>query len=108
MTVILGPLLTVDGSRVWVHFPSSEPLGWDFGTPDASPVQISNMPQPHLNHTKMWDIGLSRIVDTVTGKVVFQLDGKFAKPTHAQWDGQYLVAGYLSGEVLILDFNCVP
>jgi len=56
----------------------------------------------------MWDVGLSRIVDTVTGKVVFQLDGKFAKPTHAQWDGQYLVAGYLFGEVLILDFNCVP
>ena len=100
--------MTVDGSRVWVHFPSSEPLGWDFGTPDAFPVQISNMPQPYLNHTKMWDVGLSRIVDTVTGKVVFQLDGKFAKPTHAQWDGQYLVAGYLFGEVLILDFNCVP
>ena len=25
-----------------------------------------------------------------------------------QWDGQYLVAGYESGEVLILDFNHMP
>ena len=97
--------MTVDGSRVWVHSPLSEPLGWDFGTPDPFSIHSSNMPQPQLNHTKLWDIGLSRIVDKVTGKVVFQLDGKFAKPIHAQWDGRYLVAGYQSGEVVILDFN---
>ena len=99
--------MTVDDSRVWVHSPSSEPMGWDFGTLNPSPIQLSNMSQPHPSHTKLWDIGLSRIVDVVTGKVAFQLDGRFAKPTHAQWDGQYLVAGYWSGEVLILDFSCM-
>jgi len=54
-----------------------------------------------------WDTGPSVIKDTVTGKEVFQLVGRYAKPTDMQWDGQYLVAGYMSGEVLILDFNCV-
>ena len=100
--------LNIDGSRVWVCSPSSEPLGWDFGTTNLSPIQLSNVPQPHLNCTRLWDIGLSRIVDAVTGKVIFQLDGRFAEPTRAQWDGRYLVTGYRSGEVLILDFNNVP
>ena len=43
----------------------------------------------------------------VTGKVVFQLTGRFAKPVDVQWDSRYLVAGYKSGEVLILNFNHV-
>ena len=97
--------LTVDCSRAWVHSPSSEPLGWDFGTPSLSPIQLSNIPSPHLTSTKNFDVGLSRIKNTVTGKVVFQLAGRFGRPHSAQWDGQYLVAGYKSGEVLILDFN---
>ena len=97
--------LIVDGSKVWVHSSLPEPLGWDFGTPGSSPIQLSNMPPPYLNGTKLWDIGLSRIKDIVTGKVVLQLGGRFVKPTKAQWDGRYLVAGYESGEVLILDFN---
>ena len=42
---------------------------------------------------------------TVTGKEIFQLVGRYADPYDAQWDGRYLVAGYMSGEVLILDFN---
>ena len=62
------------------------------------------MPSLHLNGTKLWDIYQSRIKDTVTGNVVFQLSGRFAKPIDLQWDGQYLVAGYESGEVLIVDF----
>ena len=97
--------LTVDGSRVWVHSPVLELQGWDFGTPSPSPVQLSDMPLPHLNDTKQWDVALSGIKDTVSGKVVFQLGGMFAEPVDSQWDGQYLVAGYQSGEVLILDFN---
>jgi len=97
--------LTVDGSRVWVHSPLSEPLGWDFGIPDSLPVQLSGTPLLHHNGTKQWDIGRSRIKDRITGKVVFQLAGKFANPVVSQWDGRHLVAGYQSGEVLILDFN---
>ena len=97
--------LAVDGSRVWVRCPLSKPLGWDFGVPGSSPILLSNAPPLHPNDTKLWDISQSRIIDAVTGKVVFQLAGRFAEPTGSQWDGQYLVAGYASGEVLILDFN---
>ena len=97
--------LSVNGSRVWVHSPSSEPLGWDFGIPGSPPVQLSNSPSLHPNKTKLWDSGQSRIIDTVTGKVVFQLARKFVDFTISQWDGQHLVAGYESGKVLILDFS---
>ena len=96
--------LTVVGSRVWVCSPVEKPQGWDFGIPGSSPVELSITP-PALTNTKLWDDMLSGIQDTATGKVVFQLGGRFMKPVHLQWDGQYLVAGYNSGEVLILDFN---
>jgi len=98
--------LVVDGSRVWVHSPSWKPLGWDFG--GLSPVQISCMSSLPLGNTKLWNADLSRIEDAVTGKVFFQLAGRFSNPVDVQWDGQYLVAGYESGEMLILDFNHVP
>ena len=106
---ICGPRrsLTVDGSRVWVHSPLSEPLGWDFGTPGSHPVQLSNSSLLLSNNTKLWDIHKSRIHDVVTRRVVFQLGGRFANPVKSQWDGCYLVACYQSGEVLILDFNRV-
>ena len=94
-------LLAVEGSKIWVHSPSSEPLGWDFGTPGPSPVQLCT----HLDYTKLWDAHQSQIKDRATGKVVFQLGGRYGKPHDVQWDGQYLVAGYWSGEVLILDFG---
>ena len=97
--------LTVDGLRVWVYSPQTRSLGWDFGIPGSSPVQVSNLLLPHSNQTRLWNIEQSSIRDRVTGKVLFQLTGRFAKPAHSQWDGQYLVAGYESGEVLILYFN---
>ena len=96
--------LSVNGSKVWVLSPKSEPLVWDFGISGSPPVQLSNSPSLHHNKPKLWDIKQSRIIDTVTGKVALQLAGRFAGPTHSQWDGQYLVTGYKSGEVLILDF----
>ena len=97
--------LTVDGSRIWVHSFASKPLGWDFGIPGSYPIQLSHTSLLHPNNTKLWDTPRSRLKDKVSGKVVFQLAGRFAKPVDAQWGGQYLVAGYMSGEVLILDFN---
>ena len=88
--------LTMDGSVVWVHSLWSEPLGWDFGIPGPPPVQ----------DIKALDIiQESRIKDPVTGKVVFRLVGRFAYPIYARCNNQYLVAGYRSGEVLILDFK---
>ena len=104
--------LTVDGSRVWVHFPRIKTQGWDFGTQGTSPVQLHNTfpgrPRLHfVDGTRMWQFGLSRFEDTATGKEILRLAGRFAKPLNALWDGQYLVAGYETGEVLILDFHHV-
>jgi len=99
--------LYIESSRVWICYRgSSLQEGWDFG---ASPVPFDpSTGRPHLDF-----IGGSRfdtngpcwIKYTVTGKKVFQLSGRYAKPNCVQWDGQYLVAGYESGEVLILYFN---
>ena len=97
--------LTIDGSRVWACSPLSDPLGWDFGTPGSPPVQLSNSLLLFPTNAKLWDIRQSRIEDAVTGRVVFQLAGRFLNPVKSQWDGHYLVAGYRTGEVLILDFK---
>jgi len=99
--------LTVDGSKVWVHTLQSEPLGWDFKTTGSPPVQLSNSPLLLAKNSMLWNFEQSRIKDAATGRVVFQLAGRFANPVDSQWDGHYLVAGYLSGEVLILAFNHV-
>ena len=98
--------LTVDGLRVWVHSPVEKLQGWDFGILGPSPVQLDTIPPAHLNGTKLWDSRLSGLQNPATGKV-FQLGRRFVKPAHVQWDGQFLVAGYDSGEVLILDFSHV-
>ena len=103
--------LVVDGSKVWVHFEGSQTQGWDFT--GSTPFQLSSTPplplkRPHLefiNIIELGNISPSRIKDVVTGKEVFQLSGRHAEPTVTQWDGRYLVAGYNSGEVLILDFK---
>ena len=106
----LSDSLIVEGSKVWVHFEDSQTQGWDFGISDSSPVLLPNrsLERPHLHFidgTKQWATGPPRIEDTVTGKEVFQLAGRYAEPTDAQWDGQYLVSGYSSREVIILDFD---
>jgi len=98
-------LLTVDGSRAWAHSRGMGSQGWDFGTMGSPPAQLPNVPLLPPNSVKQWDVLRFRITDTVTGNVVFHLAGRFGNPVHSQWDGQYLVAGYKSGEVLILDFN---
>jgi WD40 repeat protein len=101
--------LHVDGSRICVHFPNSLILGWDFGISGSSPVPLPDISseRSHLEFiggVGWWYEGPCWIKDTVTGKAIFQLSGKYARPDKVQWDGQYLVAGYGSGEVLILDF----
>ena len=100
----------VDGSRVWVQTRGSPIQGWDFGTPTSTSIPISDMPpdKPHLSFisgTKGQNTDLSRIMDTVTGEVVYRLPKRYGEWTVAQWDGQYLVTGYKSGEVMILDFG---
>ena len=95
--------LQVYGSKIWVRLEDLLTLGWDFGISGSSPVPLfdATSERPYLDFIhSLW-----RIEDTVTGKVIFQLHGRYAEPCVTQWDGQYLVLGYESGEVLILDFH---
>jgi len=81
--------------------------GWDFGTSGSTPVPISGVTPdgPHLELNWPENHKRYRIRDNATGNDIFQLSGKYANPTCIEWDDQYLVAGYESGEVLILGFN---
>ena len=105
--------LIVEGSRVWMVSEDIQTQGWDFGVPGSTPIQLSStsLDENHpdlINCTRFWSqwgTDLPPIKDTVTGKDIFQLYGKHARPTGLWCDGHYLVAGYGSGEVLILDFN---
>ena len=103
--------LIVDGSRVWVCFEDSQTQGWDFGIWGLTPTPLSNPPPDpdrtclnFVNCTKAQNAGPSRIEGRLTGKEVYRLPRRYAKPTAVQWDGRFLVTGYESGEVLILDF----
>ena len=99
--------LAVEASRVWVHYPNSEDQAWDFETTGSLPVQLPNLPsyRLHPNGIVLWDIGLSSIKEKATGKVVFQLSKKYRKPSDVQWNNQYLVACFITGEVLVLDLS---
>jgi WD40 repeat protein len=103
-------LFHMGDSRICLRFINSTTQGWDFGILDSSPVPLlsTSLRGPCLEfigapswcyHGPLW------IKNTVTGKEVFRLSGRYARPSDVQWDGQHLVAGYESGEVLILDFN---
>ena len=96
-----------DSSRVWVDSGGSQTQGWDFGISGSTPIPISGVitDGPRLELNQYWNPKRHRIRDRATGNEVFRLSGKYANPTATKWDGQYLVAGYESGEVLILDFN---
>ena len=104
--------LCIYSSRVRIHSKDSlAQEGWDFGTSGSSPIPFDpSTERPHLEFiggTSWQTDGPSWIKNTVTGKGVFQLSGEYAKPIDVQWDGQYLVAGYEFGEVLVLDFHHV-
>jgi WD40 repeat protein len=78
-------LLRVDGSRICVRFPNSLILGWDFGISGSSPVPLPNISseRPHLEFiggASWWYKGPCWIKDTVTGKAIFQLSGRYASP----------------------------
>ena len=96
-----------DGSRLWALLKDSQIQGWDFGVSGSTPILISGVTpdEPHLELNQQENPKRYRIRDKATGNKVFQLSGKYANPTDVEWDGLYLVAGYESGEVLILDFN---
>ena len=98
--------LIVDGSKVWAHWYSSDYKGWDFGIPGTVPIELSNeFTPPGLS--VLWNPQQARIKNPATGKVIFQLPKRFSKPVRVQCDDSYLVAGYESGGILILDLTNV-
>ena len=101
--------LTVDGSKVWVHNSHAGDQVWDFGIPDSSPVELSNVPltRLHPDGAVLWDSSLPGIKEKATGKVIFRLSKRYGRPVHVQWNGQHLVACFIAGEVLTLDFSHV-
>jgi len=100
-------LLVMDGLKVWMEILGINPRGWDFGIPGLPPVGLSVLPQRlHLNDTKVWDNSQYRIQDTATGRVVFELPGRFQSHiVEVQWNGQYLAISFGSGEELILEIH---
>ena len=98
----------MNGSKVLVHNGKSSTEGWDFGVPGPIPIHFYKRSYiSQLNLTGVIGqliIGPISIRDSATGREVFQLHGKYAEPSTIQWDGRYLIAGYRSAEVLILDF----
>ena len=108
-SLYLDPL-HVDGSRIWVQFVDLSTQGWDFGISGSPPVPLSNVSteRPHLDligGTTLQTDTPFRIIDRVTGGEIFQLSKGYVKPYGIRWDSQYLIAGYESGEVLILDLH---
>ena len=104
--------LCIDDPRVWIYYEDSlAQEGWDFGTPGSSPILFDSfIGRPSLDFisgNSQQGAGISWIEDIATGKELFRLSGEHANPIDVQWDGQYLVAGYASGEVFILDFHHV-
>ena len=103
--------LIVDGLRVWVHFKDLSTQGWDFGVPGSISIGPFNAPlaSPRLEFicgmTGVTTVQPPRVKDTFTGKEIFQLPRRDQGPTKFHCDGQYLVAGYKSGELLILDLG---
>jgi len=107
-----SPSFIVDGSKLWVRSENSPAQGWDLNTPRSPPLPSSDAPSDghrldfiRADHTNGQNTGPTRINDTVTGKEVFRLPERFARPSVTQWDDRYLVAAYNgTGELLILDF----
>ena len=98
--------LIVDGSKVWACWDQSNYKGWDFGMPGSTPVELPNTPTLPVP-SRLWDPEQARVKNPTPGEVVFQLSGRFTGPGSVQCDDSYLVAGYESGEVLILDLTNV-
>ena len=94
--------LQIDSSQIWVRLEDLSTQGWDFGILGSSPIPLSNPSTQRPSLDFIPDV--QKVVDTVTGKKIFQFPEGYKQVYVVQWDGQYLVVGYTSGEILILDF----
>ena len=101
--------LTVNGLKVWVCYPNAASQMWDFGIPDSPPVLLPDISLHilHPNGAMVWDSGLSCVKVVATGKVIFWLSKRYGRPANVKWNDQYLLAAFISGEVLVLDLSHV-
>ena len=97
--------LQMDGSRIWVRLENLSTQGWKFGNSSYSIIPSTR--RPPLDFVVCWGIVTPPWI-AIGGREVFQLSERHAKPGQIRWDGQYLIASYDSGELLILDFNMYP
>ena len=102
----LSPLHT-DHLKIWIKTPNSI-KGWDFGTLSSSPVPLpdTSVERPHLD--LIYDSlelygGAPKIRDMRTKRELFHFSGRYVEPGPIRWNGRYLVVGYHSGEVFVLD-----
>ena len=98
--------LIVDESKVWVFIHPSKYKGWDFGILGSKPVKLSNRSTPPSVRS-LQDTNETRIKSPATGETVFQLSWRFWDPVCIKYNDSSLVAGYKSGEILILDLRSV-
>jgi hypothetical protein len=103
--------LVEDGSRVWLA--GSKYMGWDFGGREVSQFSLS-MGSPDRPRLDLVDQSTNCgakpawIEDTVTGRAVFHLPERFMKAgVRRRLDGRYLLVWSRSGEVVVIDLNCV-
>lgn len=79
--------------------------GWNFGSSGSTQAQFStDRLELDIGHISQEQCGVY-IVDRATQKIIFKPCERYEYPSCTQWDGQFLINGYGSGEVLILDFG---
>ena len=79
--------------------------GWNFGSSGSAQAQFStDRLELDIGHISQEQYGVY-IVDRATQKIIFKPCERYEYPSCTQWDGQFLINGYGSGEVLILDFG---
>ena len=103
-----GSGIFVRGSKVGID--NSGGSGWDFGGVKVSYFkELPDRPRLDLVDLSTGDGSQPRwIEDTVTKRPVFRLPERYMKSdTKRRWDGRYLLVWSRSGEVVIMDFDCV-
>ena len=104
--------LVVRGSKVWLA--GSKETGWDFVGQEVSHFSLSrgfpDRPRFDLVEPPVDRMAKSaRVQDTVTGRVVFYLPERYMEHgTRRRLDGRHLLVWSRSGEVTVIDLNCVP
>ena len=105
--------LKMDGSKVPVYLFDDSIQAWDFGTQGSGPIQLPVTFLDNLCVKFNWngDTGMEILGVEIQGRVTkgsFPLLSEYTHPSVAQCSCHYMILGYKSGEVLILDLDHTP